>query len=314
METHALCPMNVDSLLPTRVIDIGNSFRDPTLYTPRPGTCGKYVALSYCWGMNQEVKLTKERLLKVPVTFPLRTLPRTLREALIIASQLGFRYIWIDSLCIVQDSLDGHDWEQESANMDKIYGNASLTIAAAAACSTTEGFFSYPRNQRKSSCSIPYRLSSGQAGTVFVNAYPLTDYVPESIDQRAWTFQEDLISPRVLRYGITQMSWKCGMLKENANGPLNTIGGTNNLTKDEAWTKTVAGYTARSLTFNSDRLAALAGYAKWLSTRRPYDEYIAGMWKSGLLEQLVWYRSKFNGGLPTVMCLLVVIEGTDQTI
>lgn len=289
LENHEHCPKNVDNLLPTRVIDIGNACQDPTLYIPTPGTRGKYAALSYCWGTDQAVTLTGERLheQRSRVTFPLRTLPRTLRDAIVVTGQLGFRYIWIDALCIVQDSIGGQDWESESANMDNIYGNASITIAAAAACSTTEGIFSFPRDLRLSTCSIPYQLLGGQSGTVLVDAYPTVDSTQESLDTRAWALQEALISRRVLRYGSNQMSWKCNMLGENANGPLNIIAPRD---KHEAWTSTVVDYTARSLTYNSDRLAALAGYAKLLALRRPYDEYIAGMWKSELLEQLVWYR------------------------
>lgn len=291
-ENHELCPKDVDSLLPTRVIDIGSSSRDPTLYIPAPGTRGKYAALSYCWGTDQAVTLTGQRLHErhSRVTFPLRTLPRTLRDAMVVASHLGFQYIWIDALCIIQDSIGGQDWENESANMDNIYGNASLTIAAAAACSTTEGIFSFPRDPKQSACSIPYQLSGGQTGTVLVDSYPTPGSTQESLDTRAWALQEALISPRVLRYGKYQMSWKCNMVEENANGPLNIVAPRE---KHATWKSTVVDYTARSLTYNSDRLAALAGYAKLLATKRPYDEYIAGMWKSELLEQLLWYRSMF---------------------
>jgi len=124
---------------------------------------------------------------------------------------------------------------------------------------------------------------------VYVEPYETGGAIQEPLDSRAWALQEALISPRVLQYGTNQISWKCCMLEENANGPLNTLGGPR--AKTEAWTSTVVGYTARQLTFNSDRLAALSGYAKLLGSKRPYDQYLAGMWKSELLEQLLWYRS-----------------------
>lgn len=259
------------------------------LYVPPPGTRGRYLALSYCWGKSQAVTLTEARLKQQPVGFPLRTLPRTLRDAIIIASHLGFQYIWVDALCIIQDSFEGRDWKQESAVMNKIYGNATLTIAAAAATSTTEGIFSFGNNQDAPKCALPYQLPDGQLGSVNVEAYETEELTEESLDSRAWALQESLISPRLLRYGTQQMSWKCNHLEENANGPL--ISRSKQLGPRSAkWTSIVTDYTARTLTYNSDRLAALAGYAKLLGTKRPYDEYLAGLWKSELLEGLLWYR------------------------
>jgi hypothetical protein len=213
-----------------------------------------------------------------------------LRDAIIIASHLGFQYIWIDALCIVQDSYDGWDWKQESANMDKIYGNATLTVAAAAATSTTEGIFSFGNELDGSNCSLPYQLADGQFGEVNVEVYETEESAEESLDSRAWALQESLISPRLLRYGTSQMSWKCNQIEENANGPLISRN-KQPTSKSEKWTSIVTDYTARTLTYNSDRLAALAGYAKLLGKKRPYDEYLVGLWKSELLEQLLWYRS-----------------------
>lgn len=174
--------------------------------------------------------------------------------------------------------------------MNQIYGNATLTIAAAAATSTTDGIFSFGTDQTKPACALPYHVPDGQCGMVNVEVYETEASSEESLDSRAWALQESLISPRLLRYGTQQMSWKCNQIEENANGPL--ISRSKQPTsKSENWTSIVTDYTARTLTYNSDRLAALAGYAKLLGTKRPYDQYLAGLWKSELLEQLLWYRS-----------------------
>lgn len=288
---HKFCPKDTDRPLPTRVIDVGNVHRDPSLFTPPPGMLGKYAALSYCWGQIQTVTLTEERMVVKPVTYPLQTLPQTLRDAIVIASQLGYRFIWIDALCIIQDSVDGKDWERESVNMDKIYGNASLTIAAAAAATTTKGIFSFTTRQKQSGCSLQYRTSYGQAGSVFVDAYAIDTGPEEPLDSRAWALQESLISPRILRYGSKQMSWICNCLEDNANGPL-VISPKSLKAANKTWPQVVTDYTARNLTFNSDRLPALAGYAQLLRlNERLYDEYLAGLWRSEFLEQLLWYRS-----------------------
>jgi hypothetical protein len=174
--------------------------------------------------------------------------------------------------------------------MNQIYGNATLTIAAAAASSTTEGIFSFGTGQDQPICRLPYQLLDGQRGFVNVEVYETEGPAEEPLDLRAWALQESLISSRLLRYGTSQMSWKCNQIEENANGPL------TNRTKQSAskllnWTSIVTDYTARTLTYDSDRLAALAGYAKLLGTKRPYDEYCSGFWKSELLEQMLWYRT-----------------------
>ena len=294
---HQLCPKSVDAPLPTRIVDIGNANQGPVLYTPTPGTRGRYLALSYCWGKSQPVILTEARLQRSPVRFPMRTLPQTLRDAIVIASHLGFQYMWIDALCIVQDSHEGWEWKQESAKMNQIYGNATLTIAAAAASSTTEGIFSFGGTQTQPTCSLPWQLRDGQVGSVDVEAYETETSSEESLDSRAWALQESLISPRLLRYGTSQMSWKCNQIEENANGPLISRA-KQPTSKSESWTSIVTDYTARTLTYNSDRLAALEGYAKLLGTRNPYDEYLFGLWKSELLEQLLWYRSTKSNPSP----------------
>ncbi|TVY55546.1 hypothetical protein LCER1_G002742 [Lachnellula cervina] len=66
-------------------------------------------------------------------------LPPSFRDAVIVTRELGIRYLWIDSLCIVQDDLD--DWRKESAQMDRIYGMSFLTIIAAGASHSQGGCF-----------------------------------------------------------------------------------------------------------------------------------------------------------------------------
>jgi len=101
---------------------------------PPKGEKGRYLALSHCWG----VSTIKERLTTTLATLdcrletiPMSLMPAIFYDATIITRRLGYRYLWIDSLCIIQDSVE--DWEVESQNMGNIYMNASLTIAAGAA-------------------------------------------------------------------------------------------------------------------------------------------------------------------------------------
>lgn len=66
-------------------------------------------------------------------------MPKTFRDAIIVARQLDLRYLWIDSLCIIQDSAD--DWSKESAEMGRICQQASITIFAESAENDDGGLF-----------------------------------------------------------------------------------------------------------------------------------------------------------------------------
>jgi len=141
--------------LPTRVLDLNqlpkkdsmdtiNSLRDR--FTE--GKCklvesgthykGQYVALSYCWGKTLAFKTTTGNLQSHKDGFNFSLLPRTLQDAILMTRYLNLRYIWIDCLCIIQD--DKADWEREAALMADVYSNAFLTIAAARASDSQEGF------------------------------------------------------------------------------------------------------------------------------------------------------------------------------
>jgi len=90
-----------------------------------------YIALSHCWGPNQIITTTKATLQSRKAGIDLSMLSQVFRDAILVARRLHIRYLWIDSLCIIQD--DEKDWQTESAKMASIYKDALLTIAAHAA-------------------------------------------------------------------------------------------------------------------------------------------------------------------------------------
>jgi len=113
-DDHPKCSENGMSALPTRVIDVGGDTRDPFLFDPG-GKVAPWVALSYCWGNNTTLKTETANLKKRRERIGLEELPTLLRDAVIITRHLGYQYLWIDSLCIIQDS--SVDWNIESAKM-----------------------------------------------------------------------------------------------------------------------------------------------------------------------------------------------------
>lgn len=96
-------------------------------------------------------------------------LPRTFQDAVITTRAIGIQYLWIDSLCIIQDDLG--DWRQESSKMAEVYTNAWLTIAASYARDSTEGLFDACYRPSLEAVELPYLTQSGSKdGTIFVAA------------------------------------------------------------------------------------------------------------------------------------------------
>lgn len=108
------------------------------LFQTLNGQAGRYAALSYCWGADLPSKTTTINLQAHEIAIGFNTLPRTLQDAILIVRWLGIEYIWIDCLCILQDSKT--DWEYESARMADVYSDAYLTVAASRAEQCGEGF------------------------------------------------------------------------------------------------------------------------------------------------------------------------------
>lgn len=286
-EKHTACFDNSNVPLPSRLIDIGDTNNHPSLFVVPEGTqaYGRYITLSYCWGQSRAVTLNRKRLENSDYIFPLDDLPPTIRDAIKICRKIGFQFIWIDALCIVQDSIGGEDWKVESSKMDRIYGNAALTLAAVAASGSDQGIFSiFHTTAEHSLYPLPFHALNGEIGTVYVGSS--LNGNPGPLDSRAWAFQESLLSARIIKYGSSQMSWTCKTISENANGPLR-----ESRSRDPTdWKTIVTDYTHRKMTCNSDRLAALAGYARFLSFKNPQDKYLAGLWSENLLEQILWKR------------------------
>jgi hypothetical protein len=98
----------------------------------------QYVALSYCWGGVQAVKLLVSNFKDMVSRIP-SELPKTIQDAFTITRRLGIRFIWVDSLCIIQDS--EKDWITEAALMGRVYKNCFCCIAASGATDSSKGCF-----------------------------------------------------------------------------------------------------------------------------------------------------------------------------
>jgi hypothetical protein len=138
---HRLCARKKNASLPTRLIDIGVSTTiSPRLCeTSEVASCTKYATLSHCWGQYMPKKLLQDSFLSMKNRIELSDLSKTFQDVMKIAQYLGVRYIWIDSLCIIQDSQE--DWQKESGLMGQVYSNSVCNISATGASDGSKGLF-----------------------------------------------------------------------------------------------------------------------------------------------------------------------------
>ncbi|KXX81980.1 hypothetical protein MMYC01_201473 [Madurella mycetomatis] len=151
---HTECGRNADSRLPTRVIAVGlGDKKDPYLYETQRNETGRYIVLSHCWGPpeHRPPRTTNANLSQRKLSIPVKDLPPTFSDAVQLSRALEISYLWIDSLCIIQDN--AADWEQEAARMADVYKSAVLTISADGAVDSRVGLFP-PVKQRRHSVSI----------------------------------------------------------------------------------------------------------------------------------------------------------------
>ncbi|KAF4479303.1 hypothetical protein CGGC5_v012095 [Colletotrichum fructicola Nara gc5] len=193
--------------LPTRVLDVGTNEQPKLcLHEEQKPMLGQYVALSHCWGTAQSFSTLRSNVVKFRQYIAFEDLPKTFKDAIEITRKLEFRYLWIDSLCIVQD--DPMDWEREAASMEHVFSSASVTIAASSARSSLEGFLPTRKEQQS---FITIKTPSG--GTVFIRK-SIDNFrrdVEESVlNQRGWVLQERALARRTIHFTSSQVYWECG--------------------------------------------------------------------------------------------------------
>ncbi|RYP51581.1 hypothetical protein DL768_003088 [Monosporascus sp. mg162] len=167
-----------------------------------------YAALSYCWGGEQVHKTTTENLPRYSLNVQWENLPKTIQDAVKVTAALDIEYLWVDSICIVQD--DDDDKAREIADMPNIYNGATVTIVAATAKTAKDGFLQDrdPHTLMGSAFSLPFRCPNGRIGSVYLSKIGSLGF-DEHIDTRAWTLQETYLSTRLLRFGNKQCSLMC---------------------------------------------------------------------------------------------------------
>ncbi|KAI0427164.1 HET-domain-containing protein [Xylaria sp. FL1042] len=326
-----------DGTLPTRLIDIGDAsdLVARLICTEQaklpPST--EYVALSYCWGKPSLAKpqlvTTTSNISQHQAGMLTSSMPQAFQDLIVLVHRLKTaRYVWIDALCIIQDDLS--DWEREASRMTTVYRNAWLTVVAAAGDSCHSGFLA--RKPAPPHAIVPVRLDRHSQEDDHYILYPLNEHrywdadLPSQLhgsawSQRAWTFQEDLMSTRVLYFGTETAYFRCQTERRLENSCItrppqvswHTLlarsegdSDRSELTKEsecshgnvvkrqtrdilyEKWRLLVTEYTERQLTVASDKLPALSGLARTFSLALGRDKYLAGLWRGNLIWDLLW--------------------------
>lgn len=320
--------------LPTRILDLGsyagvegeddgNSRNDIRLLQTND-QIGHYACLSHCWGSGpQPLRTTRN-----PDTFTLHqqgisfdALPKTFQEAIIFARRLFFQYLWIDSLCIIQD--DEEDWREQSALMAAVYSNAVLTIAASGSAGPSLGMF---RREEAKSRYVDWELGDeksmkgkeeGNSEThVTRRGIRVRRPLPHNTSQqplmtRAWVFQERLLSPRFLHFGAHELIWECmeltscecrglGVRWSNRHNswlePKNRVSNASltalhQKSAMEAWQSAVSDYSRLKLSYPQDIFPAISGIARRIA-QATSQQYVAGLWRDWLILDLVWRTQK----------------------
>ncbi|OQV02946.1 hypothetical protein CLAIMM_08057 [Cladophialophora immunda] len=313
LNKHPSCPRSCSPDLPRRVLDVGT---DNSTARPRNSLANEkaqYASLSYCWGSgDKHVATTNSNLRDHSVALP-RQLPKTISDAIQVCRKIGIRYLWIDALCIIQD--DRSDMLDQIAKMGSIYKNSTLTIVAASAERVTDGFLSNA-SPNEPSTQLPIFIDDSTCGTVYLRMQD-SHFIyssDEPVFQRAWTFQELLLSPRALIFDSSQITLKC--IGEGFQPVLDTYVNFNfgcsdlpvsifglvdknfarrntqesreyylKVTQNQIWTTVIYEYSQRDLTFFDDRLPAIAGIAAELANVWD-DVYLAGFWKKTIIHHL----------------------------
>lgn len=332
---------------PTRLLEIGSGSEDGIVrLIEKTEDKVPYATLSYCWGIGastvqSEWLTTATNVDSRRAGFQRSDLPQTLQDGITVSEKLGLRHLWIDALCIIQDSKD--DWTTEAAKMSGIYLGSLVTIVAAASSSVEHGCF----NQRSISTmealraheflvSIQSSFSDGRKSNLHIitdhwahhDRYPygeclkLEDLYEGQVKtgpwfDRAWTLQEHVLSKRILFYTSEMLLWECDHCRLSEDRfpqtqgdrlyPLELVDsgawrGPDPALTTETWYRgLVEQYSSRQLTFEGDKMVAIGALAKVTSWGR-HIPYLAGLWGDSVRSGIMWRRDGPGSKSKTMTC------------
>ncbi|KAH8197732.1 hypothetical protein TruAng_008110 [Truncatella angustata] len=317
LDEHPLCAENDDEariVRPARLLYLDGTIK---LVDSAEAQGEKYVTLSHCWGKQTYVpRLLFETEATLRGGVDIDYLPKTFQDAVTVTRKLGYKYIWIDSLCIIQDSPE--DWEDQAKIMALVYVNSVFTIAALKSPGSSGGCFTNERNPLglrplvvdelgiTIAHSIPTELWEAEVNTSGYGASPL--------HTRSWVVQERLSSPRTLLYGAFSVYWECRCAQGSElhyrklawDDPNNKKTWLQKLEGEDSWMDhwidLLKTYSSCELTMKTDKIIAVTGLISEVERRSKTSKHcILGLWSDDLAGMLLWYRARNDMNLPTDM-------------
>ena len=320
LANHASCnKYRWPRCLPSRLLEIGDKLMLRPCEGLPPDT--PYTTLSHRWATLETTRLTKSSYCTFSeVCIPLGDLPLKYQHAISYTKRLGIRYIWIDSLCIIQDSEE--DWVKEASRMGQVYSNSYCNIAATA--SSGDGGLFHNRDPTSiSSCKVRPQWDGLDRGVHYcgIRGEFFNEVLTVPLNTRGWVLQERFLAPRVLHFGLNQLFWECSqssaseMFPEGLNHWISTLDNKQYWALNERlefpqtetqkdyskryyykpkiyyrdWQDSVRLYSRCRLTVASDKLAAISGIARLIhDLLGGKDVYLAGLWKNELILFLYW--------------------------
>lgn len=276
----------------------------------------EYLTLSHRWDPSPSILLSNTTLSLFAKEIPLSLLnkpgSKTFKDAIVVTGSLGFRYLWIDTICINQD--DEAEKNSEITFMDEIYSNSSGNISATGAARGADGLFFERSPLAVDPCRKRFATPNGSNPFVDVVASLSRrwgKYVDDApVNTRGWVYQERMLAPRVIHFAQDQVYWECCTIETSE---ASTKGAQDQswdyrqlkkadmmtITRDQGytmWADTIQIYTCLFLTFPRDRLLAMSAIARHFCTRRGLqaDDYLAGCWRPDLPHCLHWVCKEYR--------------------
>lgn len=273
--------------LPSRILQLSGSPEAPLIrLIETKGLQGRYCALSYCWGPeeNWPLRTTSHNIQQHLIDIPFQSLPRTFQDTAVLVRSMGIKFLWIDSFCIIQDSKS--DWEAEASKMRDVYRNATLVIQAAGSGDSTGGLHVTDRPHIAVN-RVPYVVNDivKDSFNLATSMQDPFEFTREPLSTRAWAFQEQYLARGSLLCMSSGFSWHCKHQTLFERGDASHESHAANL----SWLRILQIYTKKHLTYPSDRLVALQGIVTELQHEQKsqyYSEY--GVWKDDIHEQILW--------------------------
>ncbi len=197
--------------LPTRLLNVNplDNPDDLRLDVSEKIETDRYIALSHCWGQSDPDRhplhcTIEDNVERRQSGFKLSELPKTFRDAIEVTRELDVQYLWIDSICIIQDRRD--DWEQESKRMEQVFASAYCTIAATSAENPNAGFL----GRQVDHDNIYVQDPQGRRIYVSTNVANFDNNINSAnFNKQAWVMQEKFLLLRTIYFGKNQIYGEC---------------------------------------------------------------------------------------------------------